>query len=72
MAGHVETMEGVRLTKRADALRGEGRRKEKRKTETRMGGLREERFGGSGREMENVGEGQGEWRRVVETAVKRD
>ena len=27
MAGHVETMEGVRLTKRADALRGEGRRR---------------------------------------------
>ena len=34
-----------------------GRKKEKRKTETEMGGLREERFSGSGRGMENEGEG---------------
>ena len=28
-AGHVERMEGVRLTKRADALRAQGRRKDR-------------------------------------------
>ena len=44
-AGHVERMEGVRLTKRADALR----------VESRQGCLCEERF--SGRGGENEGEG---------------
>ena len=56
-------MEGERLTQREDALR------EKRKTETEVGGLREERFGGIGRGVENE-RGMGEWRRVVETAIK--
>ena len=37
-----------------------------------MGGLRGERFGWSGRGVDNEGEGFGEWRQVVETAVKRD
>ena len=40
-------------------------------TETEMGGLREERFGGTGRGVENEGE-MGEWRRVVDFAVKQD
>ena len=34
-----------------------------------MGGLHEERFG---RGVKNGGEGRVEWRRLVETAVKRD
>ena len=37
-------------------------------TETEMGGLCEERFGGTGR----GGENEGEWRRVVDFAVKQD
>ena len=37
-----------------------------------MGGLREERFGGSGKGVDNKNKGQVEWRRVVETAMKRD
>ena len=40
-AGHVERMEGERLTKRPDALRVESRRG--------IGSLCEERFSGSGR-----------------------
>ena len=43
----------------------------KRKTETEMGGLREDIFGGSERGVENEREEQVEWRRLVETAVKR-
>ena len=38
--GHVERIEGKRLTKRVDALRVEGRKRRR---------LRGERFGGSGR-----------------------
>ncbi|KAI0231694.1 hypothetical protein LSAT2_017922 [Lamellibrachia satsuma] len=63
--------------KRPHAVRST--KKEKRKTETEMGGLREERFGGSGRgvggEWEMSGDleqGMGKWRQVMETAVKRD
>ena len=41
------------------------------KTMTEMGGLCEERFDGIGRGVENERE-MGEWRRVVETAVKWD
>ena len=37
-----------------------------------MGGLREERFGGSGRGVENESEGWGVWRQLVEATVKRD
>ena len=46
--------------KRADALRVE----ESKKTETEMGGLREERFGGSGRmRVRDRGSEDGCWRR---------
>ena len=47
---------------------------EKRYTETEMGGLREDRFGGSGEKNESGGWGCGDgwWRRVVETAVILD
>ena len=55
-AGHVERMEGVDEEGGCHQKRGQ---KEKRKTETEMGGLREERFGGSGRGDENESEG---WR----------
>ena len=48
-------------------LEWEGVWKEKRKTDTEMGGLREERFGGSGREWRTRARDGG-----VETAVKRD
>ena len=44
-----------------------GGQKEKMKTETEMGGMREERLGGRGMGVENESEGRG-----VETAVKQD
>ena len=61
-AGYVERKEGIRLTKRADALRVEGRRRRGR-PEIEMEGQREERFGRSRREVETEGKGWGEWRR---------
>ena len=69
-AGHVERMEGVRLTKRADALGVEGRRRRGRPR------LRWEDYVKS----DSVGVGgwsrrtrdRGEWRRLVETVVKRN
>ena len=65
-AGDIERIEGEWLMKRAVALRVE-----KRKTETEMGGLREERFSGSGRgvggegrmRVRDGGSGDGWWRR---------
>ena len=63
----MERMEEVRMMKRADVLRVEGRR--------RRGRLRREDYvkrdlAGVG--VENKSEGWGEWRQVVETAVKQD
>ena len=64
-AGHVERMERERLTKRAGALRVQGKRRRGRPR------LRwedcEERFGGIGWGVENASEGWGE-----ETPVKQD
>ena len=57
----MDRMEGERLTKRADALRVEV--EDNRKTDTEMGGLREERFGKIGRCVENETEGYVEGRR---------
>ena len=57
-AGRVERIEGERLTKRADALSVEGRRS-RRRPETVRGELCEERFGGTGRGVEDGNEGWG-------------
>lgn len=68
--GHVERTEGELLAKKADALKMEGRIKEKKKTET--GGPSKEIFGGIGWGVENGSEGCGECRLAVKTAVKMD
>ena len=46
-AGHVERTEGERVDKDSGCAKSGGQ-KEKRETETEMGGLREEIFGGIG------------------------
>ena len=66
-AGHVERMEGVRLTKRADAIRVEGRRRRGR-PRLRWEDCMKRDLAGVGGEDEE----RGEWRRVVEMTVKRD
>ena len=70
-AGHVERMEGVQLTKRADAVRVKGRRRIGRPGQRWENCVKRD-LAGVGGEWRIWPRDGWEWRRVVETAVKRD
>ena len=78
-ARHVDRLEGEQLTKRADALRVEGRRRRSLGWEDYVKRVLE---GAEGNELDRVirvgewrtrvSDKEGEWRRAVETGMKRD
>ena len=70
-AGHVERMEGVRLMMRGDALRAEGRRRRGR-PRLRWEDCVKRDLVEVGGEWTIRARDRGEWRRLVETVVKRD
>ena len=70
-AGHVERMEGVRLTKRAHALGVEGRRRRGRSRLRWEDCVKRDLVGVVG-EWRMRARDRGDWRTLVETVVKRD
>ena len=69
-AGHVERMEGVRLTKRTDAL-GVADRRRGRPRLRREDCVKRDLVGVRGEWRTRVSS-RGEWRRLVETVVKQN